>query len=454
MTGPIISADWVGRVIDGRFALLDWIGGSGHTGIFRTELQQPVEKRAAIKLIATEGDGAKACIAAWAKASNLSHPHLIRVYRSGRFQFGSIDLAYVVTEYADEVLSQIIPERPLSSDETRAMLGPVIDALEYLHGKGFVHGHLKPSNILVVDEQLKISADSLTQAGEARNRFLPTSVYDAPELASGRMTPGIDAWALGATAVEALTQRPSPWDRERSREPIVPEGLPRLFAEIARGCLRRDPNQRLTLADVKALLESNQPIAFVAKKPEALPETGAAARGEEDSAGLSEARSKARRWLLVAGLPGALILLALLLMMRGHSKPVAPQRSTTVNTPIESGATIQGAGSSRSAEARSNEAGKVAQRTMPSVTDSARKTIRGAIVVTVRVSVDANGEVTQAKLRSGGNSRYFANAALKAAWSWKFNPPLREGRAAASIWTVRFKFRRAGDEASATEGRL
>ena len=81
------------------------------------------------------------------------------------------------------------------------------------------------------------------------------------------MAPEIDIWALGATLVEALTQRPLPWDRERSSEPIVPEELPRLFAEIARGCLRRDPNQRLTLADVKALLESNQPIEFVQRSP-------------------------------------------------------------------------------------------------------------------------------------------------------------------------------------------
>ena len=29
------------------------------------------------------------------------------------------------------------------------MLGPLIDALSYLHGEGFVHGHLKPNNILV-----------------------------------------------------------------------------------------------------------------------------------------------------------------------------------------------------------------------------------------------------------------------------------------------------------------
>ena len=74
-------------------------------------------------------------------------------------------LVYSVTEFAEEVLSEIIPERPLSPRETQEMLSPVLDALIYLHGKGFVHGHLKPSNIMVVGNQLKISGDGLRGHG-------------------------------------------------------------------------------------------------------------------------------------------------------------------------------------------------------------------------------------------------------------------------------------------------
>lgn len=444
MTGPMISADWVGRVIDGRFALLEWLGGSGRSAVFRTELPQPVEKRAAIKLIATSGEEADACIAGWAKAANLAHPRLIRVHRSGRFQFGSIELAYVVTEYADEVLSQIIPERPLTSDETRAMVGPVIDALEYLHGKGLVHAHLKPSNILVVDEQLKISGDNVAPAGAQRNRFLSASVYDAPELAGGRMAPEIDTWALGATLVEALTQRPLPWDRERSSEPFVPEEMSRLFAEIAQGCLRRDPKNRLTLAEIRALLESNQPIEFTAQKVD---ETApVVAMEDEDS---QQSRSKMRGWLLVMGLLAVLVVSALMIL-RNHSKPAMPQAMETTQTPI---APSKDTDTAQSARAKATAAGRVAQRVMPDIAPSARKTIHGAIVVTVRVSVNANGEVTEAKLRSAGQSRYFANAAMKAAWSWRFEPPRRDGRALSSVWTLRFKFRRAGDETGAVEER-
>ncbi len=70
-------------------------------------------------------------------------------------------------EYAEEDLSQILPERPLTPGEAREMLDPVLDALSYLHEKGFVHGHFKPSNIMVVDDQVKLSCDNLEVAGRA-----------------------------------------------------------------------------------------------------------------------------------------------------------------------------------------------------------------------------------------------------------------------------------------------
>ena len=74
---------------------------------------------------------------------------------------GQVRLLYVVMEYAEENLSEILPQRPLSSAEARDMLPPVLDALAYLHGKGFVQGRLKPSNIMAVADQVKLSSDGL-----------------------------------------------------------------------------------------------------------------------------------------------------------------------------------------------------------------------------------------------------------------------------------------------------
>ena len=156
-----IRSDWVGRVIDGRFALRQWLGGSEQSGVFLTELEEDRSQKAAIKLIPADAEDADAQLACWARTQPLSHPHLMRLVSFGRCWIEGAALLYAVTEYSDEILSQILPARPLTPAEAREMLGPILDALSYLHGKGFVHGHLKPSNILVVGDQLKLSSDRL-----------------------------------------------------------------------------------------------------------------------------------------------------------------------------------------------------------------------------------------------------------------------------------------------------
>ena len=77
-----IRAEWEGRLIDGRFALLEWLGGSEDRGVFLTVLQGV--RKAAIKLIPAEGAEADELIARWEKARTLSHPHLMGVLETGR----------------------------------------------------------------------------------------------------------------------------------------------------------------------------------------------------------------------------------------------------------------------------------------------------------------------------------------------------------------------------------
>ena len=162
--------DWVGRVIDGRFTLLQWLGGSESSDVFLTELPDNPTQKAAIKLVPADTVDADAYIAGWAATTTLSHPHLIRLFHTGRCQINSSVLLYAVMEYAEENLSQIIPERPLTPAEAREMLPPVLDALSFLHERSFVHGRLKPSNIMVVDNQLKISWDRRMSQINSANR--------------------------------------------------------------------------------------------------------------------------------------------------------------------------------------------------------------------------------------------------------------------------------------------
>ncbi len=254
-----IHAEWEGRLIDGRFALLEWLGGSEDRGVFLTVLQGI--RKAAIKLIPAERAEADELIARWEKAKTLSHPNLAGVLETGRCVVDGTELAYVVTEYGQQVLSQIIAERELGSDEASGVLGSVLDALLYLHEMGFVHGHVKPSNILIAANQVKLSADDLTLAGDVLGQARIPGDYDAPELVTGRVTPAADAWSVGMTTAEALTQRLVVWNWATRGDPAVPQSLPQPFGEIVRECLRTVPTQRSTIGEIKAQLAGVPPAS-------------------------------------------------------------------------------------------------------------------------------------------------------------------------------------------------
>ena len=96
-------------------------------------------------------------------------------------------------------------------------------------------------------------------------------------------------------------------------------------------------------------------------------------------------------------------------------------------------------------------AGAVLERIMPDVPAKAIATIHGKVEFTVKVSVDANGSVTDAALDSHTSSPYFTRFALDAARAWKFRPAQVDGRNSASSWTIEFIFRQEGIEAHPAE---
>jgi TonB family protein len=255
------SKQWEGQIVDRIFPLRQYLGGSDHSAVFLTEYGSGEPQKAAIKLFAAEAATAELQLSNWEFAGQLSHANLLRLFRSGRCRLGDNDLLYLVMEYAEEDLSQILPQRALTPEETRDMLGPVLDALEYLHGKGFVHGDLKPANILASGDQLKLSSDTISRVGEPQGSSKRPGVYDPPEAISGILTPAADVWSLGTTLVEVLTQHLPEWQPGANREPVVPATLPAPFLEIARQCLRLEPQRRAGIADIATRLNSRAAVA-------------------------------------------------------------------------------------------------------------------------------------------------------------------------------------------------
>ncbi|MGB9467326.1 MAG: protein kinase, partial [Candidatus Acidiferrum sp.] len=191
------SKQWEGQIVGGIFPLRQYLGGSEHSAVFLTEFGEGAPQKAAIKLVPADAATADLQLSRWNFAAQFSHPNLLRLLGTGRCRLGGNDLLYVVMEYAEEDLSQILPQRALTLEETREMQCAVLDALEYLHAKGFVHGDLKPANILASGEHLKLSSDAISHVGESQGSSKRAGVYDPPEAISGMLTPAADVWSLG-----------------------------------------------------------------------------------------------------------------------------------------------------------------------------------------------------------------------------------------------------------------
>ena len=255
------SKQWEGQMVEGIFPLRQYLGGSDHSAVFLTEYGEGEPQKAAIKLVPADVATADLELSNWNLAGRLSHPNLLRLFRVGRCHLGGNDLLYLVMEYAEENLAEILPQRALTPEETRDMLCPVLDALEYLHGKGFVHADLKPANILASGDHLKLSSDTISRIGESQVTSRKAGAYDPPEAISGMLTPAADVWSLGTTLVEVMTQRLPDWQPGPPREPLVPANLPAPFQEIARQCLRLEPQRRISIADIAARLNLRAAVA-------------------------------------------------------------------------------------------------------------------------------------------------------------------------------------------------
>jgi TonB family protein len=448
MNTATIRADWVGRTVGGKFPLLQWLGGTERGGVFLTGISADRSQKAAIKLIPSDAAGAKAQFASWKTTAALSHPHLMPLLHTGSSQIDDVRFYYVVTEYAEEVLAQILSERALTPPEAKEMLDPVLDALFFLHGKGLIHGHLKPSNIMVVNEQLKLSADRVQVAGEQEKSAGALKIYDAPECANGNITSAADVWSLGITLVESLTKHPPVWKRSSNVDPILPDSIPQPFSTIARECLRQDPGRRCTLRDIENRL------ALAISDPEPVRKTGVPRESIRASADTRPPRFRGAA-LIVAAL--VLIAFIAILMMRSHHAEPAPPTANQQPAPVsqqpasEAVPQPQAPAAAPTSVSKGVVKGEVVERIMPDVLASARRTIQGKVNVQVRVAADTNGAVSKAIFDFQGPSKYFAKAAMQAAERWRFKPAQVDGRPAASVWVLQFQFRRSGTEVTPVE---
>jgi TonB family protein len=430
--------EWEGRLVDGKFPLQQWIGSSYYSSVFVTERSEGSPSQSVIKLIGAEDVDVNAQLSLWAEAAKLSHPHLIPLFAYGRCKIDDTPMIYVVMEYAEENLAEIIPVRPLSDDETLEMLRPTAQALAFLHGAGFVHSCIRPSNIMAVGNRLKLSSDRLRRLAQGRPTE-PRSVYDAPEVVVSGFGPASDIWSLGATLVSVLTQKePKTDSRDQGRDAALSQ-VSEPIQGIVRLCLQVEPAKRPAADTILQSLSRAQ----LGTEPAA--NASAPAQIRRDQPGR-------RIVLLLFMLAAVLFAVFIAGKFMGHQSSVPESEARTQNSqPENPGANSAVAPSPRPSPQPGIVQGNALSQIMPEVSQNALHTVTGRIKVGVEVAVDASGKVSSARLKSAGPSQYFSTRALAAARQWKFNPAHVNGQAVASEWILRFQFARTSMQVFPTE---
>ena len=288
----------MGTAVAGRYVLIGPVGYGGVSVVYQA-VDTLHGARIALKLLssafADDGYARDRVRQEALIAHRLRHPSVPRVYDFGDAQLpDGRQVPYVAMELlCGAMLAGRLAGGPLPWPEAVKVAATIADVLAIAHRRGVVHRDLTPTNIMMTDTGPKIidfGEAIIVQAVSAiaLDQPLPTRrVNSAP-------APADDVYALGVLLYQMLTGH-SPYPtasaegqmhaaRMRRIAPtpvlLVP-GLPRVVAEVCRGCMAKRPEERPPASEVALALWSlmidpaggwTGPLRPLSSEPEVSPE--------------------------------------------------------------------------------------------------------------------------------------------------------------------------------------
>lgn len=207
----------LGRVLDGRYRLIDRIARGGMASVYEAK-DLRLDRTVAVKVMHANLAEDRAFLDRFVQearaAARVVNPHIVAVFDQGE----SDGVVYLVMEFVPgetlrDVIARAAPVPPLAALE---LIDPVLQALAAAHAAGVVHRDVKPENVLLApDGQVKVADFGLAKAISADTQhtatggvLIGTVSYLAPEsVIDGRTDARADVYAVGIVLYELLTGR-------------------------------------------------------------------------------------------------------------------------------------------------------------------------------------------------------------------------------------------------------
>ena len=257
MTDPL-----VGTTVS-HYEVLGTLGGGG-MGVVYSARDTKLRRRVALKFLPPQwshDESAKQRFIREAQAASATdHKNICTIHDIDTAPDGRLFI--VMAQYDGPTLKEKLEQGPLPTEEAIEIAAQVAEGLARAHAQGVVHRDVKPGNIILTEDGLRILDFGLARfAGSLNLTFegstLGTVAYMSPEQSRGDDLDGrSDIWSIGVVLYEMLTgelpfrggypeaithairTEPTPALRKRSAENLD------AVERVIRRALEKDPAQR------------------------------------------------------------------------------------------------------------------------------------------------------------------------------------------------------------------
>ncbi|GAB7066592.1 protein kinase [Mycobacterium hodleri] len=184
--------------------------------------------------------------------AEVTHPGIVKIFNFVEHDDKNGDpVGYIVMEYVGGTSLKQAKGHKLPVAQAIAYMLEILPALGYLHSVGLVYNDLKPENIMVTEEQLKLIDLGAVSRLNSYGFLYGTPGYQAPEIVKTGPTIATDIYTVGRTlAALTLDLR----TRNGRYDDGLPDGDPVLlkydsFGRLLQRAIDPDPRRRFASAE-------------------------------------------------------------------------------------------------------------------------------------------------------------------------------------------------------------